>query len=106
MVLKMKILDQKYEDGTPAHTYFVTHQMRQYDLSKGDFQFVLYVQLHGKSAIKEMFWIFQKESNDLKILNEMGVHFWDLWDIGDGTNGYRYGHTVHRYDLFKKACFR
>ena len=27
----------KYEDGTPAHTYFVTHQMRQYDLSKGEF---------------------------------------------------------------------
>ena len=26
-----------YSDGTPAHTYFVNHVLRQYDLSKGDF---------------------------------------------------------------------
>lgn len=92
----------KYEDGTPAHTYFVTHQMRQYDLSKGEFPICTLRPIAWKSAIKEMFWIFQKESNDLKVLNEMGVSYWNLWDIGDGTNGYRYGHTVHRYDLFRK----
>lgn len=92
----------KYEDGTPAHTYFVTHQMRQYDLSKGEFPICTLRPIAWKSAIKEMFWIFQKESNDLKLLNEMGVSYWNLWDIGDGTNGYRYGHTVHRYDLFRK----
>lgn len=98
----------KYEDGTPAHTYFVTHQMRQYDLSKGEFPICTLRPIAWKSAIKEMFWIFQKESNDLKVLNEMGVHFWDLWDVGDGTNGYRYGHTVHRYSfktfVRKKNC--
>lgn len=92
----------KYEDGTPAHTYFVTHQMRQYDLSKGEFPICTLRPIAWKSAIKEMFWIFQKESNDLKLLNDMGVSYWNLWDIGDGTNGYRYGHTVHRYDLFRK----
>ena len=27
----------KYADGTPAHTYFVNHTFRQYDLSKGEF---------------------------------------------------------------------
>ena len=60
----------KYEDGTPAHTYFVTHQMRQYDLSKCEFPICTLRPIAWKSAIKEMFWIFQKESNDLKILNE------------------------------------
>lgn len=25
----------KYEDGTPAHTFFITHNIRTYDLSKG-----------------------------------------------------------------------
>ena len=38
----------KYEDGTPAHTYFVTHQ-------KVNFQSVLYVQLHGKVQSKRCF---------------------------------------------------
>lgn len=76
--------------------------MRQYDLSKCEFPICTLRPIAWKSAIKEMFWIFQKESNDLKLLNEMGVSYWNLWDIGDGTNGYRYGHTVHRYDLFRK----
>lgn len=31
----------KYADGTPAHTCFVTHVLRQYDLSKGNFRFAL-----------------------------------------------------------------
>ena len=92
----------KYKDGTPAHTYFVVHQMRQYDLSNGEFPICTLRPIAWKSAIKEMFWIFQKESNDLKILNDMKVFYWNDWNIGDGTNGYRYGHTVHRYDLFRK----
>lgn len=91
----------KYKDGTPAHTYFVTHQLRQYDLAKGEFPILTLRPIAWKSAIKEMFWIFQKESNNLKVLNDMKVFYWNSWDIGDGTNGYRYGHTVHRYNLFK-----
>jgi thymidylate synthase len=27
----------RYADGTPAHTLFVNHTFRTYDLSKGDF---------------------------------------------------------------------
>lgn len=92
----------KYEDGTPAYTYFVTHQIRQYDLSRGEFPICTLRPIAWKSAIKEMFWIYQKESNDLNVLHDMNIFYWDSWDVGDGTNGYRYGHTVHRYDLFKK----
>ena len=32
-------------------------------------------------------------------MKEMGVTWWDPWDIGDGTIGQRYGATVNRYDL-------
>ena len=32
-------------------------------------------------------------------MKEMGVTWWDPWDIGDGTIGQRYGATVKRYDL-------
>jgi thymidylate synthase len=33
---------------------------------------------------------------------EMGINWWDEWDIGDGTIGQRYGATVKRYDLMNK----
>jgi thymidylate synthase len=35
-------------------------------------------------------------------MKEMGVGWWDEWDIGDGTIGQRYGATVKRYDLVNK----
>jgi len=35
-------------------------------------------------------------------MREMGVGWWDEWDIGDGTIGQRYGATVKRYDLINR----
>jgi thymidylate synthase len=35
-------------------------------------------------------------------MREMGVGWWDEWDIGDGTIGQRYGATVARYDLINR----
>jgi thymidylate synthase len=32
-------------------------------------------------------------------MHDMGVTWWDEWDIGNGTIGQRYGATVSRYDL-------
>jgi thymidylate synthase len=52
-----------------------------------------------KTAIRELFTIYQKPTNDLAQMREIGVTWWDDWDIGDGTIGQRYGATVSRYDL-------
>lgn len=92
----------KYKDGKPAHTYFVTHNMRQYDLSKGEFPISTLRPIAWKSAIKEMLWIFQDQSNDLSILNDKyNNKIWNDWESNDmpGTIGCRYGHTVKEYDL-------
>lgn len=92
----------KYADGTPAHTCFVTHVLRQYDLSKGEFPICTLRPIAWKSAIKEMMWIFQDQSNDLSLLRDKyGVKAWDLWESKDmpGTIGKRYGYTVNHYDL-------
>ena len=35
-------------------------------------------------------------------MRDLGVTWWDPWDIGDGTIGQRYGATVKRYDLIHK----
>lgn len=88
-----------YADGTPAHTLSVNHVLRTYDLSAGEFPICTLRPIAWKTGIKEIFTIYQKPTNNLQQMHEMGVNWWDDWDIGDGTIGQRYGATVSRYDL-------
>lgn len=95
----------KYEDGTPAYTYFVTHNVRTYDLSKGEFPVTTLRPIAWKSAIKEILWIYQDASNSLDTLkNKYSISWWNSWESKNipGTIGNRYGHTVARYDLMNK----
>ena len=92
----------KYADGTPAHTISVNHTFRTYDLSKGEFPICTLRPQAWKTGIKEIFTIYQKPTNNLEEMREMGVGWWDEWDIGDGTIGQRYGATVKRYDLINR----
>lgn len=90
----------EYTDGTAAHTKYITGVFEKYDLSKGEFPIISFRKIAWKSAIKEILWIYQDMSNDLKLLKEKyDIHWWDNWDIGDGTIGARYGHTVKKYNL-------
>lgn len=89
----------KYKDGTPAHTLSVNHVMRKYDLSEGEFPICTLRPMAWKTGIKEIFTIYQKPTNNLAEMRDMGVNWWDDWDIGNGTIGQRYGATVSRYDL-------
>ena len=88
-----------YEDGTPAYTYSVNHVVRRYDLSKGEFPILTLRPIAWKTGIKEVFTIYQKPTNTISEMEEMGIHYWNPWDIGDGSIGQRYGATVKRYDL-------
>ena len=89
----------KYADGTPAHTISINHTFRTYDLSKGEFPICTLRPQAWKTGIREIFTIYQKPTNEISKMEEMGVNWWGDWDIGDGTIGQRYGATVSRYDL-------
>ena len=89
----------KYADGTPAHTISINHTFRTYDLNLGEFPICTLRPQAWKTGIKEIFTIYQKPTNDIATMHDMGVTWWDDWDIGDGTIGQRYGATVSRYDL-------
>ena len=89
----------KYADGPPAHTISVNHTFRTYNLSEGDFPICTLRPQAWKTGIKEIFTIYQKPTNNIAEMHDMGVGWWDEWDIGDGTIGQRYGATVSRYDL-------
>lgn len=89
----------KYADGTPAHTFSINHVTRKYDLSKGEFPICTLRSIAWKTGIKEIFTIYQKPTNVISEMEEMGVNWWNDWNVGDGTIGQRYGATVKRYDL-------
>lgn len=105
-ILKCGTMDENprphYSDGTPAHTLYINHVVQQYDLSKGECPIETLRPIAWKSAVKEIFWIYQMQSNKLADLHELGIKYWDEWDIGDGTIGCRYGATVKRHNLINK----
>lgn len=92
----------KYKDGISAHTLSVNHVIRSYNLAKGEFPICTLRPQAWKSAIKEMFWIYQDQTSDLNILqNTYRINYWNEWESKDvpETVGQRYGATVHRYNL-------
>lgn len=94
-----------YADGTPAHTKFINHAMRTYDLSQGEFPITTLRPIAWKTGIKEIFWIYQDASNDLGLLRDKyQIKYWDDWESHDipGTIGMRYGAIVKKYDLMGK----
>lgn len=91
----------KYSDGTPAHTVSVNHVVRTYNLQK-EFPICSLRPIAWKTGIKEIFTIYQKPTNKISEMEDMGCGWWKDWDIGDGTIGHRYGYTVKKYDLVNR----
>lgn len=94
-----------YEDGTPAHTISINQAIHKYDLNKGEFPFTTLRPIAVKNSIKEIFWIYQDQSNSLNLLaSKYGITWWDEWEseTKPRTIGQRYGATIKRYDLINK----
>lgn len=94
----------KWKDGTPAHTKYINQVVEKYDISKEEFPIPTYRPLAWKSAIKEILWIYQNNSNDLNLLeNKYNIHWWNDWEVDNTrTIGQRYGATIKKYDLMNK----
>tara|TARA_R110002050_G_scaffold79261_11_gene169405 strand:- start:11779 stop:12609 length:831 start_codon:yes stop_codon:yes gene_type:complete len=92
----------RYKDGEEANSLFMTQVFEKYNIQHGEFPIPTIRKTAIKTGIKEIFWIYQKQSNKLSDARELGVNWWDEWDIGDGTIGQRYGATVKKYDLMNK----
>lgn len=94
----------KYKDGKTANSKYITGNFATYDLEKGQFPITSLRPIPIKSAIKELLWIYQDQTSNLKVLKEKyGVNYWDEWEVGTtGTIGQRYGATVKKYDIITK----
>ena len=94
----------KYKDGQTANSKYITGSFAEYDLSKGEFPITTLRPIPIKSAIKEIFWIYQDQTNDLSLLNDKyHVTYWNDWEVGNtGTIGQRYGAVVKKHDIINK----
>jgi thymidylate synthase len=92
----------KYSDGVTAHSKFITGVFEEYDISKGEFPIPTLRNTAIKTGIKEILWIYQKQTSSLRVAREMGINWWEDWNVGDDTIGQRYGATIGRYNLIDR----
>ena len=101
----------KYKDGTTANSKYITGAFAEYDLSKGEFPITTLRPIAIKSAIKEVFWIYQDQTNSLDVLEDKyNVHYWNDWEVegvpannGDKRSiGQRYGAVVKKHDIINR----
>lgn len=94
----------KYKDGRTANSKYITGAFMEFDLAKGEFPITTLRPIAIKSAIKEMLWIYQDQSNSLVVLEEKyQVHYWSDWEVGNSrTIGQRYGAVVKKHDIINK----
>lgn len=102
-------------------TIRLPHQILQFDLS-AEFPILTSKKVAFKTAILEMFWIYQEQSNKVSWLRDRGIKIWDEWEVPAdgvymgrdfkklyvdlglsenpaGTIGTAYGWIVDRYQL-------
>jgi len=94
----------RYKNGQTANSKYITGIFNEYDLSKGEFPITTLRPIAIKTAIKELLWIYQDQSNDVDVLEDKyNVKYWRDWVVDDGTTiGQRYGATVKKYDIIGK----
>ena len=80
--------------GMPA--YKLPHQIMQFDLEK-EFPILTTKFVAFKTSVKEILWIWQKQSNDVRLLQQWNCHVWDEWMREDGTIGKAYGYQLGKY---------
>ena len=93
-----------YKDGSSANSLYITGYYNSFDLSQGEFPITTLRPIAWKSAIKEILWIYQDQSNSLELLqNKYNVSYWDAWEVDNTkTIGERYGAVVKKHNIIDR----
>lgn len=102
IVFKAIVDGQKVMDRTGVGTRKIFGVDMRFDLSK-EFPAPTLKKLFFESAKKEMFWIYQDQSNDVRLLRKKyNVTVWNEWEREDGTIGHAYGYIVKKHKQVDK----
>lgn len=98
MNMVRNIMDIGYYDNnrTGMPTKKLSHQYITIDLER-EFPILKTKQVFFKTAVKEILWIMQKQSNVVQDLRDVGCNVWNEWEGEDGTIGKAYGYQVKQY---------
>ena len=91
----------RWEDGTPAHTVKKFGLVNRYDLQR-EFPILTVRRQYFKSALDELFWIWQKKSNNIHDLNS---RIWDAWADETGSIGKAYGYQLGVKHVYPEGEF-
>ena len=97
-----------YADGVPAHTISVNGCYRTYDIGAGEFPISTLRPIAVKTGIKELFAIYQNQSNKISEFERMGCGWWKDWEMADHTIGraYPYNLESHRPREMRKSVVK
>ncbi len=84
----------KYIDGTPAHYKQLIGYNFRLDNSGDEAHLLTSRFIPTKSPIRELYWIWILQSNDVQTLRDLGCKFWNEWELPDGTIGEAYGAQI------------
>lgn len=80
----------RWEDGSPAYTIKRFGIVNRYDLSE-EFPALTLRKTAIKTAVDELFWIWQRKSNNIK---DLKGKIWDEWADETGSIGKAYGYQM------------
>ena len=86
----------KYADGTPATYKAVAGISFRLDNSKNNAFLLTTKHVLWKSAIKELYWIYIMQSNNVTELEKMNCGIWTAWKKPDDTIGPAYGAIISK----------
>ena len=92
-----KILDygvKEYNNRTKVNTFRLPNLSFELDLN--EIPILNTKKVYWKSVLKELEWIFQKQSNNV---NELGCNIWNQWADENGSIGKSYGYQVNKKTL-------
>lgn len=83
-----------YADGNKAFSKRIFSD--EIVIKKGQVPLLFSKKVFYKDAVRELLWIWQKRSNDVKVLQDMGCNVWNNWAKEDGTILKAYGYQLNR----------
>ncbi len=91
----------RWQDGAPAHTIKKFGIVNRYDLRE-EFPLLTIRRTAFKSCLDEIFWIWQKKSNNVRDLHSK---IWDQWTDESGSIGKAYGYQLGVKHKYKEGEF-
>ena len=88
----------KYKDGTIANTFFLTNKIFEYDINKGEFPILSLRKQAWKSAINEIFAIYQTQTISREGFEKHGIKWWESWMNKEGNIGKAYSYNLESHN--------